>query len=67
MFTVDEVWLTRNGNKVKVTSTNFNCDWYPIEVQNIVTNEKYTVSKEGRWEIYYDHEDSAKDLIQRIE
>ena len=31
-----------------------------------VTNEKYTVNKEGRWAIYYDHDDSEKDLIERI-
>ena len=67
MFNVDEIWLTRDGNKVKIISTTINCYWYPIEVQNIDTKEKYTVSKKGRWVIYYDNEDEDKDLVQRID
>lgn len=66
MFDIDEIWLTRDGDKVKVTNTDINCYWYPIEVQNIVTNEKYTVSKQGRWEIYYDCEDDDKDLVTKL-
>lgn len=66
MFKVDEIWLTRDGNKVKVISISLNCNWYPIEVQNIVTNEKYTVSKTGRWETYYDCEDADKDLVTKL-
>ena len=60
-----EIWLTRDGNKVKVTDTNI-AGWYQIEVQNLVTKEVYTVDRNGRWESHYDHEDSTQDLIKRI-
>lgn len=62
---IDEIWKTRIGRQVKVIGY-VDCNIYPIEVQYLDTGKKYTVSKEGKWEIVYAHEPSDADLVYKL-
>ena len=62
---IGETWETRDGRKVLVRCY-IKDKLYPIVVKDINTNEVYTVSREGLWEIYYAYAPSSKDLVYRV-
>ena len=62
---IGETWETRDGSYVTVMCY-IKDNLYPIVVKDINTDEVFTISKEGLWEIYYSHEPNDKDLVHRL-